>query len=64
MFHIPTILKSRPAGGSFVLVIVLLLVLDRRDYEHDYEQEHEGSFACGHVPRGGNLDGQTRFQFR
>ncbi|MBI4624085.1 MAG: hypothetical protein HY736_12830 [Verrucomicrobia bacterium] len=43
-----TVLKSQRACGSFVLVIVLLLVLDRhdyeRDYEHDYEQEHEGSF--------------------
>ena len=33
------------AGGSFVLVIVLLLVLDRSDYERDCEQEHEGSFS-------------------
>ena len=39
-----TILKLQPAHGLFVLVIVLLLVLDRCDYEHDYEQEHEGFF--------------------
>jgi hypothetical protein len=34
----------------FVLVLLtsrmLLLVIDRSDYEHDYEQEHEGSFGC------------------
>jgi hypothetical protein len=29
-------------------VIVLLLVIDRSDYDHDYEQEHEGSFSCGY----------------
>ena len=40
-----TILKLQPAHGLFVLVIVLLLVLDRCDYEHDYEQEHEGFFG-------------------
>jgi hypothetical protein len=28
---------------NFVLVIVLLLVIDRSDQEHDYEQEHEDS---------------------
>jgi hypothetical protein len=30
-----------------VLVIVLLLVLETVDYEHDYEQEHEVVFGCG-----------------
>ena len=34
--HAATILKPQLARGSFVLVIVLLLVLDRCDYEHDY----------------------------
>ncbi|MBI4626792.1 MAG: hypothetical protein HY736_26675 [Verrucomicrobia bacterium] len=38
-------MKPQLVRGSLVLVIVLLLVLDRRDYEHDYEQEHEGSFG-------------------
>ena len=49
----PTRCRFRPepvqtsplARGSFVLVIVLLLVLDRSDYERDCEQEHEGSFS-------------------
>jgi hypothetical protein len=33
-----------PASGSFVPVIVRLLVIvpDRIDFEQDYEQEHEG----------------------
>ena len=40
-----TILELKSSSGLFGLEIVLLLVLDRFDYEHDYEQEHEGGFG-------------------
>jgi hypothetical protein len=32
--------------ADFVLVIVLLLVIDRSEYGHDYDQEHEGPLVA------------------
>jgi hypothetical protein len=36
---------------DFVIVIVLLLVIDRSEHEHDYHQEHEGSLWLRRQPR-------------
>lgn len=50
-------MNPAPALGLFALVIVL--VLDRCDYEHDYEQECDGLFGFGHVPRCGIVTAQA-----